>query len=193
MKIKMYLETDTIFSDGSSTPGGVDLQILTDEFGFPYYKSSTFKGVFKEALENYLDWTSSDQKETILHELLGTGGSYQDSYRKLKFSDFKLSDNVRNSVLLEIQNLDSGFRKTVVRESLTNVRTFIRINDQGISDDGSLRSARVVNKGLYFYCELKCDEGDKQLIADVLSMIKWVGTKRNRGFGKVKFSICEEV
>lgn len=57
MRIRMQLLSDAIFGNGMSVPGGEDLSVLTDEYGFPYYKGGTFKGVFREALEQYLFWT----------------------------------------------------------------------------------------------------------------------------------------
>ncbi|MEI3101172.1 MAG: hypothetical protein V8T45_04975 [Oscillospiraceae bacterium] len=48
MKIKMELKSDTVFGNGSSIPGGEDISVLNDSYGFPYYKGGTFKGVFQE-------------------------------------------------------------------------------------------------------------------------------------------------
>ena len=56
---------------------------------------------------------------------------------------------------------------------------------------GSLRIARCVNKGVSFYSDIVCEQEQEQLIKDVIKTIKWIGTKRNRGFGRVKFSIEE--
>ena len=50
MKIKMELISDAIFGNGASIPGGEDIAVLSDEYGFPYYKGGTFKGVFREEL-----------------------------------------------------------------------------------------------------------------------------------------------
>ena len=56
MKIKMTLLSDTIFGNGISIPGGEDISVLTDEDGFPYYKATSLKGIFREELENLLSW-----------------------------------------------------------------------------------------------------------------------------------------
>lgn len=56
MKIKMELLSDAIFGNGMSVPGGEDISVLRDMYGFPYYKGSTFKGVFREELYRYLEW-----------------------------------------------------------------------------------------------------------------------------------------
>ena len=48
MKIRMELLSDAIFGNGMSIPGGEDISVLKDAQGFPYFKGSTFKGVFRE-------------------------------------------------------------------------------------------------------------------------------------------------
>ena len=52
MKIKMELLSDAIFGNGMSVPGGEDISVLRDMYGFPYYKGSTFKEYFEK---NYID------------------------------------------------------------------------------------------------------------------------------------------
>ena len=48
MIVKMKLMEDAIFGNGQSIPGEEDISLLRDENGFPYYKGSSFKGVFRE-------------------------------------------------------------------------------------------------------------------------------------------------
>lgn len=49
-----------------------------------------------------------------------------------------------------------------------------------------------MNKGLNFYSEVRCSQKDEKLVEDVLSTIRWVGTMRSRGFGKVKLMVIKE-
>ena len=80
-------------------------------------------------------------------------------------------------------------RKQEILEALSHVRTFTAISQEGTVRDGSLRQCRCINKGLCFYSEIRCARKDEQLVEEILSMIKWVGTMRNRGFGKVKLTV----
>lgn len=193
MKIKMTLLSDTIFGSGISEPGGADISVLTDESGFPYYKAGTFKGVFREALEQYLDWTIEGEEkdvkiQAVLSRLLGTPGADEIREDKLVFSDFCISEKVKSLVLEELGKLPPE----VVTGCLTHRRTFTSITEDGVAAVGTLRSARCVNRGLSFYSTIQCSERDERLIRDVLPMIKWIGTMRNRGFGKVSISVIEE-
>lgn len=190
MKIRMQLMSDVVFGNGESIPGGEDISILSDENGFPYYKGGTFKGIFREEMGNYLAWTMPEEKESAakaeLERLLGTGGDDNiHNQDKLVFSDFTLSDYVKQQMLSEI-----GTRQAYsVLNALSHVRTFTAISPDGIVQEGSLRQCRCINRGLNFYSEIKCSQKDEQLVKDVLSMVKWVGTMRSRGFGKVKLTV----
>lgn len=189
MKIKMELKSDTIFGNGSSVPGGEDISVLCDCYGFPYYKGSTFKGVFREALFQYLVWTGEEETQAEKHTAQLLGKSADDSLAddgKLVFADFCLSDTVKSYVLNEIGRENP----TEVLDSFTNLRAFTSIKE-GMASDGSLRMGRCVNKGIFFYSEIKCENEEQILVENVLKTIKWVGTMRNRGFGKVQISVME--
>lgn len=187
MKICMTLLSDTIFGNGESIPGAEDIAVLTDDMGFPYYKGATLKGIFREELERYLGLIGKDEGETkrIISELLGDSGDDDESTKKMVFSDLEISDGVKKPVIQELEE-----KKMYVTDLFTNVRVFTEINEQGVVEKGSLRSARCVNKGMKFYGEVKCDKEHKDIVVDVLKMIKGIGTMRNRGFGRV--SIMEE-
>lgn len=190
MKIRMQLMSDVVFGNGESIPGGEDISVLNDENGFPYYKGGTFKGIFREEMGNYLAWIlpEEDQIKAEMYRLLGTDGD--DNVRnpdKLIFSDFILSDYVRQQMMHEI-----GIgQKYAVLDALSHLRTFTAVSPDGIVKEGSLRQCRCINKGLNFYSEIKCSPKDENLVKEVLSMIKWVGTMRSRGFGKVKMTVVE--
>lgn len=184
----MELLSDVVFGNGVSVPGGEDISVLCDNYGFPYYKGSTFKGVFREELYRYLEWTGCKDTEEKVNGLLGrSGDSSTVDTSKVTFSDFMLSEYVKKIVLEEIND-----NMCEVTNSFTNIRAFTRIDDDGIAEKGTLRYCRCVNKGLVFYSEICCRDEDRELIENVNSLIKWIGTMRNRGFGKVRISTVKE-
>lgn len=191
LKIRMHLVSDVVFGNGESVPGGEDISILRDEYGFPYYKGGTFKGIFREELGNYLAWTKNDEREAEqeINRLLGRSGDDNiQNLDKLIFSDFTLSDYVKQQMLSEIE----PGQESMILEALSHVRTFTAVTPDGTVQKGSLRQCRCVNKGLNFYSEVRCSSKDDRLVEDVLSTIKWVGTMRSRGFGKVKLMVIKE-
>ena len=189
MKILVHVKllSDTIFGSGMSIPGGEDICILTDDQGFPYMKGSTLKGIFREELINYLDWTIEDKGEIpqITARLLGESGSDMvDEKDKVVFSDLTLD----NKVLSAVKSEDASKQEIIDMFSYT--REFTRL-ENGLAKDGSLRSGRCVKKGLSFYSVCTCGEADKELVENVLKMIKWIGSMRNRGFGQVSVEVEE--
>ena len=178
MKIKMELLSDVIFGNGMSIPGSEDVSVLQDAYGFPYYKGGTFKGIFREELMRYLEWTMENPKEisVVVNMLLGKSDSNaQEGTEKLVFSDFCLSEAVRSEIVKEIGEENP----TEILEALTHLRTFTRVTDDGIAQDGTLRICRCVNKGLCFYSELQCQKEDEMMVKEILSLIKWVGSMSN--------------
>ena len=189
MKLKMELLSDVIFANGISVPGAEDISVLRDVNGFPYYKGGTFKGVFREEYERILELKGVSDNEAEVARLLGRPGSNDTNEKdKLMFGDFELSDVVKNTLLEEI---GTG-RPEEILDSLTHLRAFTAIGEDGTAKKGSLRLARCVNKGMVFWGEITCLEKDKEIVKETLGMIKWIGSMRNRGFGRVKITEAED-
>lgn len=195
MLIKMELLTDVIFGNGMSVPGAEDTSVLHDEYGFPYYKGTTFKGILREEYERYLQWCGEDSKKIAeeTDELFGANGDIMKE-GKLIFSDFHMSDYVKKMVFDQMQS-DGALGNACayrVLDLLTNIRTFTKITKDGVVQTGSLRMVRCVNKGLCLYSEVVCQKEQEKVIKEVIESIKWIGSMRNRGFGKVKLTIEED-
>ena len=192
MRIKMELLSDVIFGNGMSVPGAEDTSVLCDDQGFPYYKGSTFKGILREETERYLEWIGDNEAKYKIEEMFGTEGN-DNKTEQIYFSDFKLSPYVKQTILSEIKRIedDNSDISEVIKECMTNLRTFTSISEDGVAKKGSLRIARCVNKGASFYSDIVCKCEYEELITNVIKSIKWIGTKRNRGFGRVKFTIEE--
>ena len=180
--IEMTLQSDAVFGNGLSIPGGEDIATQMDDAGFPYLKGNTFKGIFREELINLLGWTGKDTAETdhIVCTLMGEGGSeLLDESRKVSFSDLVLHPLLRSAAEKETEDLSEH------KAMFTYTRDFTSL-ENGMAKEGSLRQCRCVKSGFHFYGTCVCDAQD----AELLGLIKWVGTMRNRGFGEV--SICVE-
>ena len=186
LNIKMTLLSDTIFGNGRSIPGQEDISVLRDTDGFPYYRGSTFKGIFREELKRYLGWerTSDDRIKETYTRLLGSEGSAEETGGNMIFSDLTLSKGVKAAVLAELGN-----DNTAVLNAFTHIRTFTKIGSEGTVDYGSLRMARCVNKDLIFYGTVIFEDSDEALVREVFGLIKWIGTMRNRGFGHIRVDV----
>lgn len=186
--IEMTLLADAVFGNGLSIPGGEDIATQMDDQGFPYLKGNTLKGMFREELINLLGWTGKDEKETdeTVCTLMGEGGSEQlDETRKVRFSDLVINPELRKTVEEETDDLAEHIAM------FTYTRDFTSLED-GMAKEGSLRQCRTVKSELHFYGTCYCAKEDAELVKEVLSLIKWVGTMRNRGFGKVSIVVEEQ-
>lgn len=180
--VHMQLESDTIFGNGMSMPGGEDICIQTDLQGFPFLKGSTLKGIFREELINLLSWMKMPEEEAIdmVRNLMGERGADDTSSRKLVFSDLTMHPDV-----IERIEREEGITSQEIIEMLTYLRTFTELED-GIAKGESLRTARCIKKGLNFYGTCTCAKDDVEIVQEVLRFIKWAGSMRSRGFGKVR-------
>ena len=186
----MKLLSDAIFGNGQSIPGAEDIAVQCDSNGFPYYKGGTFKGLFRDEFENYLSLCgkSDGEADYLTRTLFGETGSDAPDEKKLIFTDFTLSEAVKAAILDEIGNADP----MRITEALTHLRTFTKIDDDGMVASGSLRTARCVDSGLCFYAEIACSKEDEPMLSEALGFVKSIGTMRNRGFGQVKLSVLKE-
>lgn len=182
MKVKIELLSGTIFGSGKSVPGGENITVQADEEGFPYLLASTFKGILREEMVNLKDWLPKRYSLFDIKELFGAEGEHCIDDKRIIISDFTVSENVkmyvRKSKLISEQ----------ITECFTSTYTFTSINDDGIAKAGSLRQCRYINKGIVFYGNIKCSEDVCDFVKDGLSAIKFIGTMKSRGFGRVRVS-----
>lgn len=189
MNVKIELLADSIFGSGASVPGGEDLSVLCDEYGFPYLRGTSLKGLIRREMENYLVWTNGgDEKD--LNDILGKIGLQQTegNERNLFVSDFILPVQVRQQVL---KDLEGRAMKQTILNVFSSLRTFTAL-ENGVAEDHSLRTCRCITKGLMFFGTIECNKEDEVLIKNVLSCLKWIGSMKTRGFGRVKVSVIGE-
>lgn len=171
LELRMTLLSDAIFGSGYSIPGGEDIAVCRDAEGYPYVKGTTVKGLLRESMKNLIAWTGADSG--TVRTLFGERGwSGTDDSRCLRFTKLRLID------------------PPSAPEDCFGERAFTSM-ENGAAKEGSLRIAACVRKGMQFSGEIVCNEQDAGLVQDALRGIKWAGTMRSRGFGRV--SICSEV
>ena len=166
LQIKLNLLSDTIFGSGHSIPGGEDIAVCQDENGYPYLKGTTFKGLLRESMCDLLEWSGSpiDTLEELLGKegWMGTAGC-----RRLHLTP----------LTLEVKPEES--------ETCYDHRTFTSLENDVVKT-GTLRSAVCVCRGQTFAGRIFCEEQDVSLVRESVRGIKWLGTMRSRGFGRVK-------
>lgn len=166
LRVTMELLSDAIFGSGFSIPGGEDLAVCKDPAGYPFLKGSTLKGLLRESLENELVWTGGDEAE--LAALLGEEG-------------WSGSDDSRHIHLTEL-TLD---QRPADPDMSCGSRAFTSL-EHGVVKEKTLRIAACIYGGQTFSGELNCMAEEAPLLKAALAGIKWAGTMRSRGFGRVR-------
>lgn len=194
MIVKLKLLSDAVFGSGKSIPGGEDIGILTDEYGFPYISGTNIKGNLRETMTNLLSWKK--ESDTVIEELFGMANreSLEDGSRqKIYVSDFMIPLSVRKAVCeeLEIDTVSKrNARKEQVTSLFTELRAFTRLED-GVSAKGSLRDARCIVQGMVFLGKIECPKEREEIVRESLAHLKWLGSMRTRGFGVVEMTVGE--
>lgn len=193
-KIQVKLVTEAIFGSGHSIPGSVDLEIVCDDYGLPYMKAKTFKGNFRESMEEIVSEVGKAKYGYIIDEILGKSESGVEQWKTLKFSDLRLAESIRNTIKKAI--LDGKVQNEEIKEALTDVRSFTSVDEDGSYRKGSLRQMRVIKKDLVFESELHIEREltikEIGLLAMTTRYLRHIGTMRTRGKGEVECTFLKK-
>lgn len=186
--VEIDLISEAIFGNGESSTSFVDIEILKDEIGIPFFKGKTFKGKLREEvyeIEKILIKNNLISDNNVTEALFGKEGEYNPTI--LKFSDCKIDSKIENNLRYAIE--ENIVNKDELTEAFTEIRTFTKIDDKGIAEIGSLRQARVIRKGIKLYTNIICQREltkiEKGLLACGISALRNIGMMESRGKGQV--------
>lgn len=169
LNVTMTLLSDAIFGAGYSIPGAEDIAVCKNDRGLPYLKGSTLKGLVRESVENLVDWAGLSTE--LPKELFGEEGweGVTDG-RRLQFTALQLLQAPEDP------------------QACYQNRVFTAL-EQGTVKEGSLRMAACIRAGLEFGGQICCAKEDEELVRQAFAGVKWLGTLRSRGFGRVAFAL----
>lgn len=186
-QVKITLLTETLLGSGNAIPGYVDADVQTDEYGLPFLKAKTLKGLLREHAQ--LIACNLDVEETLVESLFGT----EMTAGKIRFSDGTFSQTVQkafHSLMSEEQ-----YTKEDMIQALTSEYSFTRL-EHGVAVDHSLRTIRMLNQNMDFYAELEVKEElsqqEESLLGCAVGMLKHVGTLKSKGKGYVTCQLLNE-
>ncbi|MGF1674993.1 MAG: RAMP superfamily CRISPR-associated protein [Rivularia sp. (in: cyanobacteria)] len=195
-KLKIKLLSDTTFGRGDGVAGLVDQEVEQDKYGFPYLRGRTLKGLLSEECDNLInilpDETQKNYWENIACQLFGIPGSKLETIAAIHVGDAYLPDDLRQVVAYEI-DIEQLTNQDVL-SSLTTIRRQTAINSEnGVADEGSLRSFRVVIRELEFQANLLFETQPSDEILSLLAVgtlaLRRLGSGRNRGRGNVSCTL----
>lgn len=182
-----------LLCSNAETGGAFDSQFVFDENGFPYFPAKTFKGLLKESMIEVLEM-QGEKTSDIIKKIGVYFGNEGDKYNEgiLSISNLNLSG-------YESQNLyfrsKSKLKKHQIQQYFISQIQQTALNEDETAKDKSLRYYAVLNynRATSFQTQIRLDENQFQLIEQSLKNLRYAGTRRNRGFGKVKCTIEKDV
>jgi len=190
----LELLSDTVPASGTSASAIVDTEIVLDDLGLPLIPGKRLKGLLRESLMEIGEMIGTDLTRQ-LNSLLGEVGQAMSS--SIMVSDAVLAEDPSLTVWLKWANVEypGYFRAKSVADTFTSIRRQTKL-EKGVAVNHSLRSMRVLKKGLKFKGSISSDrvisEPDQALLALAIGNIRFLGLNRNRGFGKVKCQAMDD-
>lgn len=160
---------------GSGLSAGADVDELTikDKSLMPFVPGKTMKGLIREAVENYVQFTGMTDKEQLVDYTFGNLTNGENITGSAHFGNAVLADEEYRAIV-----------GNKAQKYLYNKVTTTAIDTDGVAKEHSLRSMEtVVPCTLHGSITGVSDEMADTLCAS-LRLIKRLGQKRNRGLGR---------
>ncbi|MCK9220715.1 MAG: RAMP superfamily CRISPR-associated protein [Bacteroidales bacterium] len=186
MEILLKTLSPLLCSTGESS-AWIDADVRYDRHGFPYIQAKTFKGLMRESALEVCEICKMDK--SIVDRLFGIKG--RENPGELRFNNLLPEGYNNEKVSLERQ-------KGVLRPSFVKSHFTITISqtniDEGVAEDKSLRKYRLIKEGTLFETTIdNVTEEHFDFIKNTILNLRYFGTRRNRGFGKVKLTNSDKV
>jgi len=193
-KLKISLLSDTIIGSSEGYSVIVDTDIVYDEYGFPYIPAKRIKGILRDSADELISYFDSSNIGYKIEKdgLFGKSGWLEGN---IVLSDFYIEEYEKNKEWIKyLSNKQKIYNVNISQQNVLNTFTTIRIGtsidkEKGISKKGSLRKFRCLKAGLDFYGKIDMDEKYEEQLALICQNVRSIGTKRNRGFGRVSFTL----
>lgn len=195
--LKITTESYLLTGSGEGAPL-IDTDVVFHTTGFPMIPARRVKGMLKESLEEVLEIFGKPRGEikVLITSLFGEPGN--PTYKgKLLFHNFMLEG--WNEIAEEIKNLpQKGFlQPDFVKSYYTTEVQQTAIGREGEKDEiegvakkRSLRNYRVIKPGHNFEALLSVTNEltpeEDEYLKKAVQNLRHAGTRRNRGFGKIK-------
>ena len=190
-KLIVRLKSDLCVGTGESLGSLIDTDICYDNYGLPYIPSKRLKGLLREAFIEYSEWSETkeeyDKLQEIGKKLFGTEGANNSCNLKIDNAYIEEYEKIIN----DINNVEDTYKKYLSKQRVINSNTSIRYQtavdlETGVAKENSLRSMRVLDKGIKFLSNIECEtEEEMNLLKPIVQLVNHIGTHRTRGFGEV--------
>lgn len=188
--LEFTLKSEAVFARGDGVSGLVDIEVQHDRWGFPFLGGRTLKGLLTEACADTLAalGEQSEHWERTAARLFGVPGEQKGI---LSVGDAALPEGLHAFVVSQVE--EGKLTPSQVLESLTAIRRQTAMEVTGVPEAHTLRSIRVILRNTTFQAPLFFEENltkdDLSLLAVCTKALRRAGSRRTRGFGRLKASL----
>lgn len=187
--LQIMLLSDTLIGSAEGYGAVIDKDSVFDEVGLPLIPGKRVKGILREQAELLAHFKSHRNNIKLL---FGDQGLTNKNTEYVSVSNFVPEEyEVNKSYLLYLIQQGKLSRSEVINH-FTTIRMMTRIDQDGIAEETSLRTFRVLKKGLKFTGEITFNSDDIDFFKDVTSLTRRIGSMRNRGLGHIKCTIFDK-
>ncbi|MFN8672933.1 MAG: RAMP superfamily CRISPR-associated protein [Candidatus Sericytochromatia bacterium] len=200
LKLIISLESDALIASGEGYGAVIDSDIIFDDLGIPYIPAKRIKGCLKDSLKEISEiFFNSNIGKTLPLDLV-FGNNYENIQSEVNFSNLTIEEYNNNYEWLKYFTTEKDISKFISQNLITSFFTDIRqqtcIDEKdGVSKDHSLRTSRVLKKGLKFEGFLDINN-ERELILDFIILacinLRRIGSNRTRGFGEISCEIYDD-
>lgn len=212
MKYHIKLLSDTLPGSGLEASVVIDSDVSVDEQGMPVIPGKRVKGLLLESAHEFQEsFAEGDQEKWLrsIEKLFGLPG--KGVATTIHVSDAHLSGAENLSQWLayfaemDVQRRGEGYSNEQYGwlyqpGFVTDYFTYTRYQtalEEGVAKRHSLRSMRVLKRGLSFTGRIevrgdKLTEDDNILLQAAAKNLRFMGQNRNRGFGHIAFNLEDE-
>lgn len=216
--LSIKLLSDALINSGEGFGTIIDSDVVFDDVGLPYIPAKRIKGCLRDAAREAcemlksaqvisfinLDKSDEDREYKIIEQVFGSPGKelpapayfshltiddYENNRQWLKYFTEKYTKEHEGRSGDSPKKYCTGIlSRDNILSTFTTIRQQTAISKEGVADEHSLRTIRVLEKGIVFHGEihaLKDDQNTVKLLALGCLNLRRIGTKRNRGFGEV--------
>ena len=192
--IRLELRSPALVGSGEGSGAIIDSDIVFDDIGIPYIPAKRIKGCLLDStneIREMFDFAKI-KFEIAIPDVFGEIGAKRSA--PVYFSDLMIENYTENRAWLEYflhhKNYQFIISKDAILNTFTEIRQQTRIDENnGVAFEGSLRTLRLIKKGVIFTGEVFIEDPNIQ-IPEILALacmnLRHFGTSRNRGFGEIR-------
>ncbi|MBW2165009.1 MAG: hypothetical protein JRG74_02580 [Deltaproteobacteria bacterium] len=197
--LKIKLVSPALTASGEGFGAIIDTDIVFDEMGLPYIPAKRIKGCLLDSAREVKEMFEKSEINCPLCIKKTFGDAGTKTSAPVYISNLYIKDYAKNkewlNYFLKSDDYKAVLSKEKILKTFTHIRRQTAIGDKGVAKEHSLRTARVINKGICFFGDIKTANKDDDIINTLILAclnFRHMGTMRNKGFGEIKCSLYDK-